>query len=465
MIGLKLWRRKRVPVVVYFGFAAFLVNIQAGQPGSVDLSFDAGAGATGANIFVTPEVSSAVRLPAGDMYVAGNFVAFNSHPTLTVARLFSSGGVDTNFLAFRTSSILTNLLSSQVIQATSNSVFVVYIDKSGTIQTRDHLVRLLADGSVDTNFISEKGSFRGFAVQADGKILVSGFSLPNTPTSTRLIRLNADGTYDNSFTPYTSPTINLRKIRLLPDGKILVKTAQSNPDQTLKTGLLRFFKGGEIDPSFQWPENLGLAADDFEVQSDGRIVIARTDSPGVRLLARLNPDGGLDSDFNPDLLDATKVNAVAIQPNGQILAAVFTPNRSDGRYHQIMRFGPNGSRDPEFIFVPVLLGYPTIRVVTLQPDGQILLAGSLEDAPSGRRTVLRVNGTSDRWLVEPNLNQNNFKASLWTNPGKRYSLEQRVGVANSEWGTVQTIDGDGTRMTFSHQNTGAGVFVYRLRIE
>ena len=66
---------------------------------------------------------------------------------------------------------------------------------------RSALVRFNADGSLDTTFTVVSGIFDGtvnaIALQPDGKILV-GSSLPNAGTD-RLIRLNADGSRDSSF--------------------------------------------------------------------------------------------------------------------------------------------------------------------------------------------------------------------------------------------------------------------------
>ena len=74
--------------------------------------------------------------------------------------------------------------------------------------TRNCLVRLNNDGTEDTSFYTNLGtgfnqvanSIYRISIQSDGKILVGGeFTTLNGITRNRLVRLNNDGTVDTSF--------------------------------------------------------------------------------------------------------------------------------------------------------------------------------------------------------------------------------------------------------------------------
>lgn len=113
------------------------------------------------------------------------------------------------------------------------------------------------------------------ALQPDGKLIIAGsFSIQGVTTHRRIARLNADGTIDWGFNP--NPNNAVYGVAIQPDGRIL------------------------------------LAGSFTTLQPNG----ATTATPRSRI-ARLNADGILDSDFNPN--PDSSVFCVAIQPDGKIL--------------------------------------------------------------------------------------------------------------------------------------------------
>ncbi|RYY92986.1 MAG: hypothetical protein EOO11_20485, partial [Chitinophagaceae bacterium] len=93
---------------------------------------------------------------------------------------------------------------------------------SGT--TRNRLARLNADGTFDTTFTGAGASavVNSIALQSDGKVLVGGnFTSISGTTRNRLARLNADGTFDTTFTG-TGASNSVNSITLQSDGKAIV---------------------------------------------------------------------------------------------------------------------------------------------------------------------------------------------------------------------------------------------------
>jgi uncharacterized delta-60 repeat protein len=122
------------------------------------------------------------------------------------------------------------------------------------------------------------------------------------------------------------------------------------------------------------------------IQPDGRIIAVGTHPFGLAL-ARYMPNGSLDPTFGgdgtvghwgpsspPSAIDA---HAVALQPDGRILAAGGYDVFAMG----IARFLPHGRLDPSFggdgvVRTRVKGSEQELSALALQPDGRILVAGS-----------------------------------------------------------------------------------------
>jgi uncharacterized delta-60 repeat protein len=158
----------------------------------------------------------------------------------------------------------------------------------------------------------------------------------------------------------------------------------------------------------------------FAVQADGKILVAGafttiggggTGSTTRRYLARLNIDGSVDSTFNPD--PNGTVFALALQPNGQILAggdfttfAAGAVNRS-----KIARLNSNGSVDGAFD--PGANN--TVFTLAVQDDGKILAGGDFTQLGGGgtgsttRNHLARINSNGTLDTFNPGAN-----ARVWT---------------------------------------------------
>lgn len=304
---------------------------------------------------------------------------------------------------------------------------------------RNHLVRLLADGSLDTAFNpNPNGPVTSVAVQPDGKILLGGqFTAlqPNgaaSPTArNRIARLNTDGSLDTTFDPNANATVQV--VVPQPDGRILVggafNTLQPNgaASPTTRNRVARLLADGSLDAAFDPSANdevLSLAT-----QGDGRVLVAGrfttlqpngAASPASRnRIARLNTDGTLDATFDPNA-DGV-VNAVAAQADGRILLGgafgTLQPNgaASATARTNLARVLANGSLDTSFDPRP----NGAVNTLALQADGRVLLGGAFTTlAPGGaaattRNRVARLNadGTLDTGF-DPSANNIVFSIAL-----------------------------------------------------
>ena len=271
--------------------------------------------------------------------------------------------------------------------------------------TRNSIARLNADGALDPSFNpGANGSVDALAVQADGKILVGGsFDALGgggigTTTRNRIGRLNPDGSLDTSFNPGANDFV--RTLAIQGDGKILVggdfnTLGGGGTGTTTRNTIGRLNPDGSLDTSFDPGANQSV--DDLVVQADGKILVGGafttlggggTGTTTRNRIGRLNPDGSLDTSFNPGANDF--VRTLAIQGDGKILVGGDFNTLGGGgtgttTRNSIGRLNPNGSLDPSFN--PGVNG--TLFALAVQGDGKILVGGNFIGLGGGTGTTTR----------------------------------------------------------------------------
>ncbi|MCB1079335.1 MAG: delta-60 repeat domain-containing protein, partial [Verrucomicrobiae bacterium] len=271
---------------------------------------------------------------------------------------------------------------------------------------RNRIARLNADGSLDATFDPKpNNSIQCLAVQSDGKILVGGSFIAFQPNGAlgitfrnRFARLNPDGTVDATFDPNPNGLVNTVSVQA--DGKILVgggfTSFQPNgaPSATARQYLARLNPDGTLDTPFD-PKPNGTVSS-LAIQEDGKIVLCGnfiTFQPNgapaatfIRRIARLNPDGTIDHSIDYSLDNI--LLCVALQANGKILlGGLFTTIQPIGApsatiRNRIARLNANGTIDTAFD--PNAQNY--VDTIAVQADGKILIGGNF--------TSLQPNGAA-----------------------------------------------------------------------
>ena len=176
------------------------------------------------------------------------------------------------------------------------------------------LAILKSDGSVDTTFQVDSSlqvqEVYAAALQSNGKIVVAGwFKQLAVPISFFLLRLNANGTFDDTFNP---AYINSQVYTILVDGeKIVIGGNFTEPGSRIT----RLNLDGTTDATFN---GIGSGPDgavrSIARQSSGKYIIAGEFGSfnGVSQvgLARLNANGALDTLFVPGGYRGSKEVAV-----------------------------------------------------------------------------------------------------------------------------------------------------------
>ncbi len=212
-----------------------------------------------------------------------------------------------------------------------------------------------------------------------------------------------------------------------PDGRIVL--AGIFEPAPMKVALARLMPDGSADPSFgaggKVITNLGnTLADDagpgygLAIRPDGKIILAakvKTAGYSDMLLARFMPDGSPDPGFGNNGIVLTDfygksdgLNAVALQPDGKIVATGWTVDGADKRKLVLMRHLPDGAPDNTFDYDGAIVQVSANNAfgagLAIQADGKVLIAGyvpgtGIIDKYCGL-VRLRQNGMPDNFFGE-----------------------------------------------------------------
>jgi uncharacterized delta-60 repeat protein len=262
-------------------------------------------------------------------------------------------------------------------------------------------------GVAVTDFAQTEDYAYAVAVQADGKIVLTGQSGIYPDLHSALVRYNRNGRLDPTFGAGGKVTVTfnanndyLFALALQSDGKIVAAgstsgtsflVARFNADGSLDQ---TFGTNGSVETTFGDQTAAGRA---IAVQADGKIIVVGVSGAGAYselndfALARYNSDGSLDQSFGGAGKFKThfpgsgntgsSATSVALQPDGKVVVGGYY-KKNDATTHQfaLARYNSNGTLDSAFgqagkVLTAVGLGDALSFGIALQSNGRIVLAG------------------------------------------------------------------------------------------
>ena len=322
----------------------------------------------------------------GKILVAGNFEYVNETAKSGFARFNADGSLDQSFNVtgnFTTNGSINNLA---ITPQPDGKILIGGSFTTVNGQTVNRIARLKSDGSLDTDFNVgtglQTGSVASISRQADGKILVAGgFNTFNGVTRQGILRLNQDGTLDTAFDSQFVPNgVSILTMTVQPDGKILLSSVGGGSftllNGTSRRTIVRLNSNGSVDESFSSLAESGLFINAIVVQPDGKILIGgsflSTNGVGRRNIARLNADGSVDATFNPRSGANNTVNAIVLQSDGKILIGGDFTTFNGIRRTRLARLNSNGSLD-DFNVSPG--ANASVTTLAIQSGGRLLIGG------------------------------------------------------------------------------------------
>jgi uncharacterized delta-60 repeat protein len=267
-------------------------------------------------------------------------------------------------------------------------------------QSRTGIVVLQPNGVPDPVFSAnaslDAGSdVRSGFVEPNGYILIGGFfNTVNGFAQNKLARFKPNGHRDSSFTVGTGP--NNEVTRISSNGqKIAISGFFSQYNGSPRSGFAYLNANGTLDANFSNPSWSSFIRTQHVLPNNKVLVggnFSSVQSAPFNRIARLMADGSVDTSFNPGTGANGPVEAIALQPNGQILIGGSFTSVNGQTCNRVARLHPNGSLDTSF---DVQLGAnSTVRALAVTATGKIVVAGQF----------LSFNGASVNFIVQLNAN-------------------------------------------------------------
>ena len=403
------------------------------EDGSLDTGF--GSGGVAVTHFGSMDFAWGVALQDdGKILVSGEAYFSGVGSDGIVARYTEGGLLDTGFgsggiVGFR--------------HSTSDRALAVDVQQDGRIVSAIGLavsgwreimgaVRLEANGAVDTSFgsgglvipsvLEHESTPWSIAALDDGGIVLMGLGDTENYKAFVAARLDASGAADLTFGDQGVATTRVRgtldyglDVLGLPDGRILSGVNSHAPEscETVahqpKMGVVAHLPDGSLDPAFGAGGIANLLANNsrsqvsaMAVQPDGKLILAGSGSITSYedfMAVRLMPDGVPDPSFGTDgfayvqiPLQDERAFGVALQPDGKIVLAgsVYGTTQKDV---QVARLDASGALDPSFgtggVVVSNIANQDDFAYdLALQTDGKLVVGGRTNQS----FLLLRYNG-------------------------------------------------------------------------
>ncbi|MEP7129091.1 MAG: T9SS type A sorting domain-containing protein [Chitinophagales bacterium] len=366
------------------------------------------------------------------------------------------------------------------------------------------VARFNNDGTLDNTFTSDGftkvsvglGSEQNesVAIQSDGKIVAGGTCLAfDGYWNCSLIRLNANGTLDNSFNggkvlySYSDPHLHSNAcfgIAITPDQKIVTVGYTSSATGDL-FATARFNSNGTLDNTFGTNGIVLTAVGNkfahalaLRVQTDGKIIVAGSSymfgAPCSFGVVRYNTDGSLDNEFGTggidtiyfgaggasgDTYDFDVARCIAIQSDNKFILAGSSKLGSDTfSTVAVAKYLSNGTLDESFgsvgktrIIFPNH-NYTISYGVANQQDHKVVITGSCSNNPyDGTLYTLR--------LLENGILDNQFG----TNGIHYTAIDNNLG--NLNWGKSVAINDEQNIIVAGQSYQGMTVLQYLSGLE
>jgi uncharacterized delta-60 repeat protein len=379
-------------------FLLFLITpllADAQSPGDIAQSYGSMPGFSNTGRAVTQQTD-------GKLLVGGNFTSYNGENENYIIRLNTDGTKDTSFDTGTGFSNQVRVITTQ----TDGKILVGGHFSAYNETTVNRIVRLNADGTKDNTFNTGTGFnliVYTVALQADGKILVGGnFTTYNGLTENYIIRLNSDGTKDNSFN--TGNGFNNIVYTIIPqvDGKILVGGNFTSYKGITENYIIRLNSDGTKDATFSLGSGFNGTVSTMAVQADGKVVVGGNftyyNGTVENRIIRLNIDGTKDISFNTGSGFGSWVRSILPHADGKILIGgeFITYNGVPAKC--LIRLTNDGLHDTDFITGTGTGSTGGVMAITSITDGKILMVGGFtyyNGASANRIIRLNTNGTKD----------------------------------------------------------------------
>ncbi|KAF2339127.1 T9SS sorting signal type C domain-containing protein [Flavobacterium tistrianum] len=266
--------------------------------GTIDESFNTGTGFNG-------KIYASYLQPDGKVILGGNFTMYNGINAGRLIRLNPDGSYDSTFNT--TIGATTGIVYDIAMQSDGKIIIVGSFTKYAN-STVNRVARLFPNGILDTSFLTGSGSALNIThakITDDEKIILTGnFITFNGVSANRIVRLNSNGSFDSAFNCGTGFNDDVNAIVVQPDKKIILGGNFTTFNDIVANRLIRLNTDGTKDESFQTGSGFSKeGVQTLKMDSYGNLMVGGSftgfyNNSEVNRLVFLNADGTLKSDFD-----------------------------------------------------------------------------------------------------------------------------------------------------------------------
>ncbi|RAR46904.1 T9SS type A sorting domain-containing protein [Flavobacterium lacus] len=371
--------------------------------------------------------------PDGKILVNSSYKSSEGITREKIHKINSSGDLDFSFNPQQS----TNKTIQNMAVLNDGSILVQSPDLTSYNDTPcKSIIKLNTEGAIDNSFnldpqIQEitSGVFH-FKEFSNNKILIAAGSgsangrIYINSIEHKFIRLNEDGTIDNTFNPTISS--DLRFVEITNDDKILYRNYNDNK-------IYRLNYDGSFDDTFT-PYNF-FSSNSFKRFNDGSLYSnGSLTSSGTRKIYKLNPDGTINNSFNAYVMPGYGYSVKHYQKQGDKLIVNYDDNF-------IKRLNSDGSLDTSFNDFT-----SGCSKIIINSENKIIIAysnqlkkysidGVLEGVVNFEHQIFKIyQQFCDKILVQLiyNYNESNYTQNF--DNLKRYDISQNASFVNTPIG-------------------------------
>jgi uncharacterized delta-60 repeat protein len=410
-----------------------------------------------------------------DVYVAGYFSHYKNEHQSFIARLDSEGNLVESFnpgIGIRGSNSNVSGIFAMAVQPDGKPIVAGTIDTyDGDTEIR-RVVRLNTDGTLDEGFdIGGEGAnftlggYRRINVDNQNRIYIAGgfFQWNGTPAG-RIVRLNPDGSRDENYNPGNGPNNGIRALAIDNLNRVYLAGDFNAFNGELAPKIVRLNEDGTLDESFNPDLFNSFQTDINELYWNGDHLLAAgnielNDEPGVDYsLVALSSEGTLFEGVSP--YQGPEADLISVGPTGHIVLGLSQGSGS------LIRLTPDGMLDETW---DAGTGFESgfLFDISTTEEGSLYAAGGFRGYNGiGRQYIAKI----DNSVITNTQNISGEDLSMFPNPAKDFVLLNLDQKHQNKILTVYTTDGkvaeqiliNDTNLQLDLSEWKAGMYILRI---
>lgn len=292
------------------------------------------------------------ELPNQQLVVGGSFTSLNGISCSKIVVLNEDGSLSTEFQPSET--FFADKIVNKVLRLPDGKLLIAYRVIDGGTNFSSGVLRLNVDGSQDENFetIIFNRPINDMTIHTDGDYLVCGgfSSVNNTNNINSLVKININGTLENTFSVGSGSNGESNTVEVLADGTIILAGSfpSFNGNSTFKS-IVKLTSTGSFASGFTPGSYYFNRIKDVLLQNDGKIIVVGHFAENGSLpnstnrIIRLMPDGTKDETFDIGTGFGGPADCIIKMADDSLLVGgAFTLYNNVSPANGIMNLTPNG---------------------------------------------------------------------------------------------------------------------------